>query len=154
MRTIRKRRLEAKTDYKARLELLKSGKPRLVIRKTSRYIIAQLVLSENAQDKVLKGFTSLSLVKKGWPKDKIGSLKSKAAAYLLGYMLAKSVQSKIKEAILDIGMHRNIQKSRIYALVKGVIDGGLKIPASTNSIPSIEEIKNDKISFDKIKSSI
>jgi len=51
-------------------------------------------------------------------------------------------------------MHRNIQKSRIYALVKGVIDGGLKIPASTNSIPSIEEIKNDKISFDKIKSSI
>ena len=62
MRTIRKRRLEAKTDYKARLELLKSGKPRLVIRKTSRYIIAQLVLSENAQDKVLKGFTSLSLV--------------------------------------------------------------------------------------------
>nr|AJS12529.1 50S ribosomal protein L18P [uncultured archaeon] len=120
MRTIRKRRLEAKTDYKARLELLKSGKPRLVIRKTSRYIIAQIVLSENAQDKVLKGFTSLSLVKKGLPKDKIG----------------------------------NIQKSRIYALVKGVIDGGLKIPASTNSIPSIEEIKNDKISFDKIKSSI
>ena len=32
----RRRRIEAKTDYKARFNLLKSEKPRLVVRKTNR----------------------------------------------------------------------------------------------------------------------
>jgi len=38
-RTIRRRRREGKTDYKARLNLLKSGLPRVIIRKTNNYII-------------------------------------------------------------------------------------------------------------------
>jgi len=152
MKTVKRRRLEKKTDYKTRLELLKSGKTRLVVRKTNKYIVAQLVSSNVAQDNVEMGVTSIILLSKGWPKDKKGSLKNKAAAYLTGYLLAKG--SKTKEAILDIGMHRNIQKSRVYALVKGAIDGGLKIPHSSSSLPNIEEIKSGISSFDEIKESI
>ncbi|MEM4271506.1 MAG: 50S ribosomal protein L18, partial [Candidatus Pacearchaeota archaeon] len=81
MKTPRRRRLEAKTDYKARLELLKSGKPRLVVRKSNKYMTIQIVKSEIAQDKVIVGTTSRILLEKGWPKEKSGSLKSLAAAY-------------------------------------------------------------------------
>ena len=43
MRTMRKRRRQNRTDYKARIALLKSEKPRVVVRKTNRYILSQLI---------------------------------------------------------------------------------------------------------------
>ena len=49
-RTVRRRRREAKTDYKSRLNLLKSGLPRLVIRKTNKFVTGQIIESEIAQD--------------------------------------------------------------------------------------------------------
>lgn len=152
-RTIRRRRLEAKTDYKSRLTLLKSEKPRLVVRKTNKYIIAQIVESDVAQDKILFGITSKALLSKGWPEDKSGSLKSLAAAYLAGLMLGKMAKSKVKECILDIGMNRNVKKSRIYAVLKGAIDAGIKIPNDPSSLPSLEDLKkNEKTSktFEKM----
>jgi large subunit ribosomal protein L18 len=36
----RRRRREGKTDYSKRINLLKSGAPRIVFRKTNRYLIA------------------------------------------------------------------------------------------------------------------
>ena len=155
--SIRQRRLKAKTDYKARLALLKSDKPRLVIRKTNKYMTAQLVESNLAQDKVLFGLTSKALLSKGWPKEKAGSLKSLPAAYLTGLLLGKTAKSKVKEAILDLGMYRNIQKSRIYAVLKGVIDSGLKISCNEKVLPSEKELNvNPELNkfFDKVKSNI
>jgi large subunit ribosomal protein L18 len=143
-KTLRRRRQEAKTDYKARLALLKSQKPRLVLRKTNRYIIAQLVVSEIAQDKVIASVISKDLISKGWPESLSGSLKSKAAAYLTGLMLGNKVKAKYKEAILDSGMHRNVKKSRIYAAVKGFIDSGIKLPCSEDVLPSKEDLANEK----------
>lgn len=137
-RSIRRRRLEAKTDYKARFEMLKPGKPRLVIRKTNKYIIVQLVTSEVAQDRTLYGTSSRILLSKGWSEAKTGSLKSRAAAYLLGFLVGKKV--KVKEAIVDIGMHRNIQKSRVYAAVKGARDAGLAVICSETALPDEKEI--------------
>ncbi len=157
MKTLKRRRLEARTDYRTRLNLLKSGKTRLVIRKTNRYIIAQLVSADNAQDKVLVSVTSKDLLSKGLDADLSGSLKSKAAAYLTGYMLAKTSKGKVKEAILDLGMNRNIHKSRLYAVVGGAIEGGLEIAHSKEAIPTQEEVKSTgKLSktFDKIKEKI
>lgn len=156
LRTIKRRRLEAKTDYGARLALLKSQKPRLVVRRTNRYMVAQIVSSNIAQDKVIVGVTSKDLLSNGWPKENLGSLKSKAAGYLTGLLLGEKAKSKVKEAILDLGMHRNIPKSRIYAVVKGVIDSGLKVPCKEDSLPTIEEIENEKIknTFNKIKQNI
>ena len=51
MKSIKRRRREGKTDYKARLAMLKSEKPRLVIRKSNRYLVVQIVGSEIAKDK-------------------------------------------------------------------------------------------------------
>ncbi len=153
MKTIRRRRLEAKTDYKARLALLKSEKPRLVIRKTNKYIIAQIVVSEMAQDKIVAGMTSKVLLSKGAPAELAGSLKSLGAAYLTGYLLGKKVLSSgIKDAILDAGMNINVKNSRIYAALKGVVDAGIKVPHSEGVLPPMESIKSEKIAkiFDKI----
>jgi large subunit ribosomal protein L18 len=142
MRTIRRRRLQKKTDYKARFALLKSEMPRLVIRKSNRYITAQIVSSKIAQDSVLVSLNSQILLKKGWPKEKLGSLKNLAAAYILGFLVAKeSLKKGVKEAILDFGMHRNIHKSRIYAVLKGAIDSGLNVSHDSKILPTIEDIK-------------
>lgn len=141
-KTIRRRRQENKTDYKLRLNLLKSGKPRLVIRKTNKYLIAQIIESDIAQDRVIVGITSKALLSKGWPEDKASSLKSMTAAYLTGLLLGKMAkEKKIKEAILDIGMQRNVLKSRLYALLKGVIDAGINISHSPEALPSEAQIK-------------
>ncbi|MEK7110865.1 MAG: 50S ribosomal protein L18 [Patescibacteria group bacterium] len=157
IRTVRRRRLEAKTDYKLRLALLKSGKIRLVIRKTNRYILVQMVRTEGAQDKVLFGASSKMLLEKGWPKEKAGSLKSIPASYLTGLMLGRIAGEKVTEAVLDIGMHRNAPKSRIYAALKGVIDVGIKVSHSPEILPSPELMsKNKSFSgiFDKLREKI
>jgi len=156
-KTIRRRRNEYKTDYRRRFILLKSNKPRLIVRKTNKYIIAQIVTSEIAQDKVLVSVTSKDLLQFGWPKENLGSLKSRAAAYLTGILIGVKAKGKIKEAILDLGMHRSISGSRIYSAVKGAIDSGISIPCDEEYLPDLETIKNnDKIMkiFDKIKQSI
>ena len=150
MRTIRARRNKGLTDYKARLNLLKSGKPRLVVRKSNRYIIAQIVLTEIAQDKVLVGVSSKNLLEYGWPQEKAGSLKSREASYLTGYLIGSLVSKKIKEAIFDFGMNRNIQKSRVYAVLKGAVDSGLSIPHKEESLPKIEELNKKKQEFDLV----
>jgi large subunit ribosomal protein L18 len=143
-KTIRRRRYECKTDYRGRLALIKSEKPRLVIRKTNRYIIAQLVVTNVAQDKVIASVISKDLIAKGWPEAKAGSLKSRAAAYLTGLMLGNKVKAKYKEAIVDFGMNRNIKKSRIYAAVKGFIDSGMKVPCSEDVLPTKEEMIDEE----------
>lgn len=143
-KTIRRRRLENKTDYKARFNLLKSGKARLVIRKTNRYIIAQIVESDIAQDKVIVGTSSKALLANGWPEDKKGSLKSFPAAYLTGLLIGKMAkEKKIKSAILDLGMQRNILKSKLYAVLKGAVDSGMVIPHSAESLPSDVQLKGN-----------
>src|SRR3989344_2232686 len=119
MKTLRRRRSEGKTDYKARFNMLKSESIRLVIRKSNRYITAQFVSSDLAQDKTIASVNSSALLEKGWPKELSGSLKSKPAAYLTGIMLGNLAKSKVKTAILDLGLNRNVAGSRLYAALKG-----------------------------------
>lgn len=146
MRSIRKRRQQRKTDYKARMNLLKSGKPRLVIRKTNKYLSAQIVETDVAQDKTLVSVSSKDLLSSGWPKDKSGSLKNKSASYLTGQLLASKAKSlKLKEIILDLGLNRNIHKSRLYYLAKGAKDGGLKILSGEKALPTEDDLKTEEI---------
>lgn len=143
-RSIKRRRLEAKTDYKARLSFLKSGLPRLVVRKSNKYVLAQIVESNEAQDKVLITVNSKDLSSKGWNKD-LGSMKNRNACYATGFLIATLAKSKTKKVILDIGMNRNIHKSRIYAVVKGAVDGGLNIPHDKEAFPSDDQIDLKKL---------
>jgi large subunit ribosomal protein L18 len=146
MRTEKRRRRECKTDYKLRMGLLKSSKPRIVIRRTNRYVVVQAIESFEAQDKVIKGVSSKDLIAKGWDEKSAGSLKSVPACYLTGMLLAKEL--KTKDFIIDLGMAKNIAGNRNYAVVKGLIDGGLNINANPESLPSDERVNGEHMSED------
>jgi len=60
--------------------------------------------------------------------------------------MAKIAQRKgITEALVDIGITTSIKGSKIYSVVKGLRDGGLKIPADEKMFPSEERIKGEHI---------
>ena len=54
---------------------MKSETPRVVFRKTNRFLIIQYVTSLEAKDKVEFGLSSKKLKDFGWPKEFEGSLK-------------------------------------------------------------------------------
>lgn len=143
LRTMKRRRKERKTDYKLRKGLLKSGIPRIVVRKTNKYFIAQAVETHEAQDKVIGGVTSRELLEKGWDKKTKGSLKSIPAGYLTGLLLAKKLGKG--RYITDLGMARTIAGSGIFAVVKGLIDGGLDISADKSIFPSEERLNGEHL---------
>ena len=145
MRLQKKRRRQGKTDYKLRMGLLKSGMERIVIRKTNKQIIIQQVASHEAQDKVINGISSNSLLKIGWDEKYKGSLKSIPAAYLTGLMLAKKIGKTDKEFILDIGRATHVKGGRIYAAVKGLVDGGVKIRVDEKVFPTPERIEGEHL---------
>ena len=144
-----RRRRENKTDYLARMQMLKSGKPRLVIRRTNRYITLQIIESKEAQDKVICSANSKELLKYGWKNP--SSIKNLGAAYLTGYLCALKSSGKGISPILDIGRHMSTKGNRIYAAVKGAIEGGLNINCSEDILPKEERIKFDKNILENIK---
>jgi large subunit ribosomal protein L18 len=159
LRTQKRRRRECKTDYKGRLSLLKSGVDRIVIRQTNKYFIVQLVTSEESKDKVLLSATSKDLIKEGLNEKFTGSLKSVTAGYLTGILFANKADKKGKY-IIDLGMTRNFYGNRNYSVVKGLIDGGLKINANEKIFPSEDRLAGKhlkpevKKEFDKVLSKI
>ena len=58
-----RRKKQGKTNYKKRLALLKSGKLRLVVRKSNKHMLAQIVKYGDKGDEVLKSVTSKDLLK-------------------------------------------------------------------------------------------
>jgi len=157
---MRKRRRENKTDYKKRMNLLKSGSPRIMFRKTNKYIIAQYITSEEAQDRIKYGITSKDLLKHGWPKEFEGSLKSLPASYLIGLLFGKRITEKNQEIIVDIGLARKIHKNKFFAFLKGLKDAGMKIKCEDKFFPEEDKIKGKHLkkdfseNFEKIKSNI
>lgn len=158
MKTLKRRRKENKTDYGKRIIMLKGGVPRIVFRKTNRYIIAQYVTSREAQDKVELGITSKSLIGQGWPKESQGSLKSIPAAYLTGFFFGKKIiAEKLETPIIDIGMTRNLHKNKVFGFLKGLKDSGLDIKGEEQYYPEENRIKGKHLkndfskTFDDIK---
>lgn len=161
MKIAKKRRRENKTDYLKRLKLLKSGKPRIVFRKTNKYIISQYIISEEAKDKVILNINSKKLLEFGWPKEFKGSLKSITASYLTGYLIGKQIiKNKLENPILDCGMIATLHKTKVYGFLKGLIDSGIKINCEEKCFPEEERIKGKTLkkefseNFEKIKSEI
>jgi len=153
MKIDKKRKRQRKTNYTKRLILLKGKSARLVTRKTNRYIIAQIIESDDAQDKVLYSTNSKELLKLGWPENKKGSLKSLTAGYLTGLLLGKKAKDLKKRVILDTGLIPNTKGSRVYAVVKGFSDAGIEIKFQEEIIPPKEKIE-DKQFFNTIKQNI
>jgi large subunit ribosomal protein L18 len=131
-----KRRRMGKTRYKKRLALLKSNKPRLVIRKKNREVIAQVVDFGYDGDRVLLTVTGKVISKQfGWP-----SRKNMPTAYLIGLYIAKLAKQKgINDVVPDIGLHSPTKQSIVFGVMKGAIDGGLNMKMNM-------EISDERIS--------
>lgn len=154
-----KRRREGKTDYKARVGLLMGEKGRVVFRKTNRYITGQYIESKEARDKIIVGVNSKELLNYDWPKSNMGSLKSIPACYFTGFLLGKKMLDKeIKNGIFDIGLNRNVKKSKIYGFLKGVVDSGIKINCKEEVFPEEKRLRGGnskaKLNFEEIKKNI
>lgn len=159
--TRRRRRKENRTDYGRRIKLLKSQKPRIVFRKTNRYVIAQYITSSEAQDKINFGVNSKHLIKYGWPEKFNGSLKSIPASYLIGYLIGKQIiKKKLETPIVDVGMIRALHKTKIYSFTKGLIDSGIELKHDKKIFPSEDSIQGKNLkedfstTFNEIKSKI
>ncbi|MEM4035357.1 MAG: 50S ribosomal protein L18 [Fervidicoccaceae archaeon] len=139
----RRRRREGKTNYRKRYIIILSGKPRLVIRRSNKYIEAKIVKSKPQGDEVLVAAHSIELVKKfGWK----GSTSSTPAAYLVGYLVGlRALRCGVKEAVPDIGLHRPVPGARVFAVIKGSRDAGLSVPASEQVLPSPERIRGEHV---------
>ena len=147
-----KRRMQRKTDYDSRERMLMGNVPRMIIRKTNRYMIVQFVKSQAAQDKVLSTTLSRELTDYGYPKTY--SIKNLAGAYLTGFLAASKVLKIVKKSILDIGMLKSSKGNRLYATLKGAVDAGMDIPHSDKMLPKMEMIKKKNADLDKIISKI
>lgn len=144
-----KRKRLGKTDYRKRLKLLLANKPRLVVRKSLKNILVQIVEYDEKGDKVILSAHSSELKKYGWQGNK-GNIPT---SYLVGLLVGNKAKKKdIKELILDIGLQNSVKGSRIYSLLKGCIDAGLVIPHSKDILPTEDRIRGKHIeNFDNNK---
>ena len=139
----RRRRREGKTNYYKRYKMVRSAKPRFVVRKTNKYIIVQIVYAAPLGDYTLVAAHSRELVKYfGWR----GGTKNTPAAYLTGLLAGlRAVKLGIIEAVPDIGLHRPTKGAKVFAAIKGAIDAGMKIPCSAEVIPPEDRIRGEMI---------
>lgn len=131
-----KRRITGETDYSRRLKLLKSRMPRLVIRKTNKRLIAQVVEFNEKGDRVVCQVDSKMLKKFGWP-----SKVNAPTAYLTGLLIAKGC--RIKKCVPDIKGTPS-KGAVLFAALKGAHDGGMDIPYGENKILE-ERIRGEHI---------
>jgi large subunit ribosomal protein L18 len=137
-----RRKRQGKTDYRKRMSLLISGKPRLVIRRSRSHLLAQIVEYHENGDKVLALAHSSELRKQGW---RFGT-SNMPASYLVGLLLGKKALSKgVKDCIVDLGLQSPVPRSKLYAAVKGAVDSGLAIPHSKEVFPSDDRIMGKHI---------
>ncbi|MEM1541486.1 MAG: 50S ribosomal protein L18 [Ignisphaera sp.] len=134
----KRRRREGKTDYYRRYEIIKSRKIRAVVRKTNKYIIVQFVYPTPIGDYTIASAHSYELVELfGW---KAGT-KNTPAAYLTGLLAGlRAKKLGIDYAIPDIGLHRPVKGSKIFAAIKGIEDADIMIDCSEEVLPSEDRI--------------
>ena len=158
-----RRKRQQKTNYKKRLNLLKSGSTRFVVRPTNKNTHAQLISYNEDGDSILSHASSSELKKLGWDH----STSNTPASYLTGLLCGiRAKESGVKFAILDSGLHPHIKGSKIYPEVAGIADSGIKIPVDKKVIPSLDRISGKVIAsylerskgiesdFEKMKSKI
>ncbi|WP_117363795.1 50S ribosomal protein L18 [Natrarchaeobaculum sulfurireducens] len=137
-----RRRREVRTDYHQRLRLLKSGKPRLVARKSNKHITAQLIVPGPQGDETLASAHSSDLEEYGWdaPTSNI------SAAYLTGLLAGqRAVDAGLEEAVLDIGLNTATPGNKVFAVQEGAIDAGLEIPHNDSVLADWSRTRGEHI---------
>ncbi len=142
-----RRRSEATTDYRKRLALVKSGLDRVVVRKSNRRIIGQIVRYVPEGDRVIVHADSGELLKLSW-----SSRANRPTAYLTGLLLARKAQAESQnEHILDIGLASPVRNSIPFIFAKGCIDGGMKLRGTLEIDEKAYNCSNTK-HIDELKS--
>lgn len=134
-----RRRREQKTDYKQRKKLLKSGKPRAVVRLSNNHTRVHLSHYERDGDRNTAQTVSKELEDYGW-EHHTGNL---PAAYLTGYLAGHKADSD--EAVLDLGLKEMNKGGKMFAALKGIIDAGVDIPAGDGIFPEESRIRGEHI---------
>ena len=120
--------------------LLLSRRKFVTITVSDENVQAQIAYPMSKGDVTITSSHSRELTRFGWN----GSLNSLPACYLTGLLLGKkSLGKKVDEAILYTG--KNPFTSRVAACLKGIIDSGMKVPASDSSFPPEERLVGNHI---------
>lgn len=136
-----RRKREGMTNYIRRLKILASNKPRLVVRKSLKNIQASIIEYDKIGDIVKVSSHSSNLKKFGWLYG-TGNL---PASYLVGFLLGKRASKKYLDVVFDIGLNKSVEGTRIYAVLAGALDAGLKVPHDKGILPSTERIMGKHI---------
>ncbi|GBF09680.1 50S ribosomal protein L18 [Aeropyrum pernix] len=138
-----RRRREGKTNYYRRFRLVKSGKPRMAVRISNEYLWVQFLEARIEGDRVIAAAHSRELIKKfGWK----GDGNNTCAAYLTGYLAGlRALEKGVREAVLDVGLHKPAKGSRVFAALKGALDAGVEIPHSDEILPGDERVRCEHI---------
>ncbi|HLD12021.1 MAG TPA: 50S ribosomal protein L18 [Candidatus Nanoarchaeia archaeon] len=150
-----RRKREGKTDYRKRLELLKSGVPRLVVRASLKNVRAQIIEYHPDGDRVIVSADTHELMKKfGLQKAR----RNTVTAYLVGLLVGKkALVKKVAHAILDVGIQTPMKNALVYAALKGAVDAGVKVPHDPAIIPDQKRLQGEhlKVSeFAQVKSRV
>lgn len=141
-----RRHRERKTDYRLRLKLLRSKKPRIVVRKSLKAIRVQFVEYNPQGDRILASAVSNELTMHyGWKH----SVATTPAAYLTGYLAGKRAKEKgIDHGVLDIGLYHPTKGGTLFASLKGVLDAGIDCPHDKEMLPKEDRIHGVHLSKD------
>jgi large subunit ribosomal protein L5e len=165
------RRRQGKTDYFARKRLITQDKDRyntpkyrLVARITSTRVIVQVVYATIQGDKIFAQADSQELRRFGLN----AGLTNYASAYSTGLLLARRLLKKAGldntyagnsapekdydvandekdrrpfKVVLDVGLKATTTGSKVFAVMKGVADGGVNIPHSASRFPGFKQDK-------------
>lgn len=137
-----RRRRQGKTDYHARRRMVISANPRLVVRISSTRIITQVMEALPEGDRTIAFAESRQLKEFGWR----AGVKNLPAAYLIGYLVGqRALKAGTSSAITDIGLALPIPGSRIFAVIKGALDAGLKVPCAEKMFPPEKRVRGEHI---------
>ncbi|MDY6769804.1 MAG: 50S ribosomal protein L18 [Candidatus Nanohaloarchaea archaeon] len=135
-----KRRRDGQTDYGNRLELLKSGDHRAVIRVSNNHTRVQLVRYGDDGDTTAVAAFSGDLAGYGWD----GHTGNLAAAYLTGLLAGRrALADGIDRAVPDLGVRDQEYGGRHYAAVRGLRDAGLDVPADETALPAEDRVNGE-----------
>ena len=150
-----RRRREGRTDYRARLALLKSGETRVAVRRSNNNVIVQFIDWSEHGDMVQATAVGQELAKLGWK----GSPKSTPAAYLTGLLAGKrAIEAGVKDAVLDLGRHAPVKGSKVFAALQGILDAGVDVPHGDDMFPEEDRLTgaflDQQKDFEAVKAAI
>ena len=135
-----KRIREDKTNYRKRSAILIGRHLFVTVRISDQNVAAQVLKPTPTGDIVIASAHSRELAEHGWK----GAFNNLPACYLTGMLLGKkAIQKEIDAAVLYIG--KNHFTSRVSACMKGIVDAGVSMPVSEESLPDEDRISGHHI---------